>query len=309
MTPATPTDAHRSPRVAVSGASGLVGSALCEELEQNGYEVLRLVRREAGAGEIAWQPLDGLPEPAQAEGLDAIVHLAGESLASGRWTDARKERFRSSRVDATAALVRSLQELDAPPQSFLCASGVGFYGDRGEKLVDETSEAGRGFLADLCVEWERAAREGNPAKRVVHLRFGVVLDKDSGALPKMLTPARLGLGGPMGSGEQAFPWIALDDCVAAIRWLLEHADLEGPFNVVAPPRDTSSSFARSLGRALGRPALLPAPAFALRLALGEMADEMLLSGQQAVPRALEESGFSFRFADTLAALRHVLGKA
>ena len=291
-------------RIAISGASGLVGSHLTRALDDAGHEVLRLVRCTPGRNEIEWRPERGLVDPEAAEALDAVVHLAGESLASGRWNRARKRRFWDSRVGATERLALDLSRLQEPPGAFLSASAVGLYGDRGSELLDETSAPGSGFLSDLCVAWEAAAAAHAAASRTVLLRFGVILDGRAGALPRMVLPLDAFVG-ILGTGRQHFPWIARPDVVRAILFLLERPSLSGPFNLVAPADDTNETFCRALGRALRRPVLKAPPAI-LRLATGEMADEMLLASQRARPRALESAGFEFRYPDAESALSEVL---
>ena len=304
---------HRSTeplRVAVAGAGGLLGSALCAFLSTGGHQVLRLVRRPPrDASEVEWNPESGVIEPHLLEGLDAIVYLAGEPLDSGRWTESRKKRLVSSRVDAVARLGDSLAGLDESPKALLCASGIGFYGNGGDDELDEESPAGEGFLAELAGRWEEAAAEAASSwgARVVLLRLGVVLSPAGGALAKLLPPFRCGLGGPLGNGRQYFSWIGLDDSLDAILHLLMNPSLEGPFNFCAPEPVQNRELASTLGRVLRRPAFLPLPAPALELALGPMAQETLLISQRAVPRRLLESGFRFRQSGLEDALRAGLG--
>jgi uncharacterized protein (TIGR01777 family) len=295
--------------ILVSGASGLIGSAVTSALTEAGNGVTRLVRSAAAAGRqgIGWDPSRGPHEPQRLEGMGAVVHLAGANVAAGRWTAARKELIRSSRVDGTRTLAAALASLQRPPRTLLCASAVGVYGDRGEEVLAEESAPGGGFLASVCRAWEEAAMPAATAGiRVVHLRFGVVLSRQGGALPRMLTPFRLGLGGRLGSGTQYMSWIAIPDVVAAVLHLLGRDDVRGPVNVVSPSPVTNLEFTRALGRALGRPTVFPLPAVAARLAFGEMADEMLLSSTRAVPRRLEASGYTFRLPEIDAALAAVL---
>jgi hypothetical protein len=285
---------------------------LVERLAALGHRPVRLVRRRPAEREdvAEWSPDRGLVAGPAVEGLDAIVHLAGENIASGRWTSARKRAIRDSRVGGTAALTGSLGKLEAPPRVFVCASATGFYGDRGEERLDEGARRGEGFLADVCAAWEAAARAAESAcERVVLARFGVVLG-DGGALARMLLPFKLGLGGPLGSGRQHMPWIALDDAVGALLFTLTEPGLSGPVNLVAPEETTNRDLTRALGRVLRRPAVLPVPAFALRLALGrEMADELLLASARVVPRVLVERGFEFSRPRLEDALRAALGGA
>jgi len=301
-------------RVLVSGASGLVGSALVRRLSEPGAapepaQVLRLVRRppRPQAGEIAWDPQAGQLSPEALEGLDAVVHLAGENIGAGRWTADKKARIRASRVEGTSLFARALARLARPPRVLVCASAVGWYGDRGEEELDEASPPGTGFLAGVCREWEAATEPAASAGvRVVLARFGVILARHGGALGRMLPLFRWGLGGRLGSGRQYMSWIALDDAVRAIQFLLDSDALRGPVNVVAPRPVTNREFTAALGRVLRRPALCAAPAFMLRLALGEMADEMLLAGARAVPRRLAEQGFVFDHPELESALARLL---
>jgi len=300
-------------RVAVTGSTGLVGSAVADVLSAEGYEVVRLVRRPPAPGEraVRWDPAKGEVDAAGLEGLDAVVHLAGESIASGRWNAARKAAIRDSRVNGTRLLCDALAELARPPKTLVCASAIGIYGDRGEEPLTEESTPGTGFLADVCREWEAAsgpvARKGI---RVVALRIGMVLSPKGGALPRMLPLFRAGLGGVIGGGRQYVGWVALDDLAGIVLHALRCGDLSGPVNAVAPNPVTNRELTEALGKALSRPTPLPVPAFALRLAVGrEMADSLLLAGARVIPRRLEESGYRFRFPELGAALRHLLAKA
>ncbi len=281
--------------VALSGASGLIGGALARGLKAAGCRCRRLVRRRpSGPDEMEWLPERGLADPKAASGLDVIVHLAGENVAAGRWTAARRGRISASRGPATRRLVESLSRLERPPRVFLCASAVGYYGDRGDEPLDEDSASGAGFLASVCEEWEAAARMAEAVcERTVQLRFGIVLSARGGALARMLPAFRLGLGGRLGSGRQYVPWIHIDDAVAAIRHALER-DIQGPVNLVAPEQVTNLDLTRAIAAALGRPALLPAPAPALRLVFGAMARETLLASARVLPAVLKETGFSCR---------------
>lgn len=296
-------------KILVTGATGLVGAALVSFLTSGGHEVIRLGRRPAFAGDLSWDQIDPHGNLDRFEGFDAVIHLAGESIARGRWTAAKKERIRASRVDNTRRLCETLARLASPPRVLLCASAVGYYGNRGDELLDETSALGTGFLAEVCRDWEAAAA---PARtkgiRVAHLRFGVVLSAGGGALAAMLTPFRLGLGGKIGNGRQYMSWIALDDLLGVVHLAMFQDNLEGPINVVAPEDATNRVFTKALGRVLWRPTILPMPAFASRLAFGEMADEALMASQRAVPLKLMGAAFSFSFPTLEAALRHCLGK-
>jgi len=283
-------------RILVSGSGGFVGGRLCAWLPGRGHDVVRLVRRAAnGPGEIAWDPAAGVLDAATLAGVDAVVHLAGAGIADARWTSERRRELVGSRVRSTRLLARAIAACPSPPRVFVSASAVGWYGDRGDAPLDETSAPGTGFLAELAQAWEGAAAPAAGAGvRVAHPRIGVVLDVAGGALARMLPLFRAGLGGPLGSGRQWWSWITLRDLTAAILHAIEHDAVNGAFNAVAPQPCTNAAFTRALGRALGRPARLPAPAFALRLALGrDMADEVLLASQRLAPRVLERTGFPF----------------
>ncbi|MBI5091645.1 MAG: TIGR01777 family protein [Candidatus Hydrogenedentes bacterium] len=287
-------------RILVSGARGLIGAATADSLAAEGHEVVRLVRRTStnSSAEIEWSPETGVARPGELEGIDAIVHLAGESIAGGRWTVARKNSIRDSRVIGTSKLVEAVLSLKRMPSVFLCASAIGYYGDCGEAVVDESSPAGRGFLAEVCQAWEGAtAPLAAGGVRVVNLRFGVVLSARGGALQKMLVPFRLGLGGVVGSGRQYMSWVSLDDAAGAVTFGLSNDRVRGPVNVVAPRAVTNTEFTRALGRALKRPTVFPLPAFALRLALGEMADALLLGSTRVTPRRLLDLGYVFKHTE------------
>lgn len=294
--------------VAITGASGLVGSALVTSLETRGHRVLRMVRHASrGNDEAIWDPAEGIAEPERLNGLEAVVHLAGESIAAGRWTEARKRRIRDSRVVGTTTLCRALAALPEPPKVLVCASAIGYYGDRGDEILDESSPPGEGFLPEVCREWERGTDLAAAAGiRVVNARFGVILSRHGGALKSMLLPFRLGVGGRVGSGRQYWSWIALEDVISAIRHAIESAGVYGPVNFVSPHPATNAEFTKVLGSVLHRPTLFPMPASAARLALGEMADGLLLASARVIPRQLQETGFEFRFTDLAAALRHEL---
>jgi len=297
-------------RVAVSGASGLIGSALCAALTARGDDVVRLVRRPvAAADEAQWVPGSGLVDPDHVEGLDGVVHLAGSGIADGRWTAKRKESLWSSRIDGTRGLVDSLASLSQPPRRFLGASAIGYYGSRGAERLDESSGPGHGFLAELCVAWE-GETEGAAAfaERVYPLRTGIVLSTRGGALRKMLLPFKLGLGGRIGSGEHHMSWIAIDDEVGASLHLLEAGIESGPVNLTAPEPATNAQFTEALGRTLGRPTPFPLPTFIVKALFGEMGQEALLGSQFALPRRLEAADYRFSLPDLELTLRHVLGR-
>jgi len=297
-------------RIAVTGSTGLVGKSLVPFLTTGGHDVLRVVRRGAGPTDTAWDPAHGAIDAAAFEGLDAVVHLAGENVAGGRWTPARKAAIRDSRIQGTTLLAATLAKCARPPKVLVCASAVGIYGSRGDELLDESASVGTGFLAEVGEAWERAADAARAAGiRVVHLRFGVVLSPAGGALAKLLPPFRLGLGGPAGDGQQWMPWLSLDDAVGMIHHALITPTLAGAVNAVAPEAVRNAQFGAALGAALHRPAALPIPTVALQLLFGEMADATLLASQHVQPRALEASGYPFRHATLAAGLAHVLGTA
>jgi uncharacterized protein (TIGR01777 family) len=304
--------AGREPmHVLLSGASGLVGSALTPYLTTGGHTVSPLVRpgRPTGKHGVAWNPATGELGESAGGPADAVVHLAGESVAEGRWTSAKKARLRGSRVEPTRLLCERLAALPSPPRVIVSASAIGIYGDRTDAPLTEESEPGGSFLSQLARDWESATEPAREAGiRVVNLRIGIVLSPSGGALAKMLAPFRLGAGGPLGHGRQYMSWIALDDLLDVILFCLAHEDVAGPVNAVGPDPVPNREFTRTLARVLRRPAFLPAPAFALRLALGEMADELLLGSQRVVPERLTRAGFSFRFPRLEDALRHMLGK-
>jgi uncharacterized protein len=295
-------------KILVSGSSGLIGSALLKRWSQSA-DVIRLVRREPrpGGEEIRWDPQAGQIAAEELEGLDAAVHLAGDNIADGRSTAARKARIRKSRVEGTGLLAQTLAGLARRPKVLVSASAVGFYGNRGDEELDEASPPGPGFLAGVCRDWEAATEPASRAGiRVVNVRLGVVLAREGGALARLVPLFRLGLGGRLGNGRQYLSWIALDDVVEAILFLLANDALRGPVNLVAPQPVTNREFTQALGRALHRPTILPTPAFLLRLALGEMADEMLLSSARVLPRKLQQAGYPFRDPDLEPALRRML---
>jgi len=296
--------------ILVTGASGLIGSALIPVLTREGHRIIRLVRAEPKPGEAAirWDPEAGILETAGLAGLDAVVHLAGENIA-GRWTTGKKARIRDSRVKGTRLLSESLARLPEPPNVLVCASATGYYGDRGEEPLQEESAPGSGFLAEVCREWEAAADAAvQRGIRVVHLRFGLVLSPKGGALARMLLPFRLGVGGIVGSGSQYWSWIALDDAVHAVHHALFTDTLRGPVNAVAPHPVTNREFTKILGRVLGRPTPFPVPAFAARFLFGEMADALLLASARVEPAKLLASGYRFRYPELEGALHHLLGK-
>ncbi|MBW7905689.1 MAG: TIGR01777 family oxidoreductase [Phycisphaerae bacterium] len=296
-------------RIVIGGAGGLVGGQLCAFLSTGGHDVRRLVRRPASDDtEIAWLPETGQLDAAALDRCDAVIHLGGESIAGGRWTGTRKQAIRRSRVASTRLLSDTLARLRHPPATFLCASAVGIYGDRGDELLNEESLPGDGFLSEVCREWEAAAERAAAAgTRVACLRLGVVLSRRGGALAAMLPVFRAGLAGPLGDGRQYMSWIALEDAVAAIHHVLWQPALRGPVNLTAPHPATNRGFTRALGGVLRRPAFVPAPAAAIRLGLGEMGQALLLEGQRVAPGRLLASGFAFSFPSLEEALRWELG--
>jgi uncharacterized protein (TIGR01777 family) len=290
-------------RILVSGSHGLVGKALIRSLTSDGHEIVRLVRgKPAGTDEIEWHPNEGRIDAAALEGLAAVVHLAGESIASGRWTDEKKRAIRDSRVKGTALLSDALARLTHPPTVFVSASAIGYYGDRGDELLTETSAPGKDFLSGVCVEWEQATKPAvEKGIRTIHARFGIILDAKEGALAKMLTPFRMGIGGRIGDGKQWMSWIAIEDVISGLRFSIDDK-VSGPVNFVAPNPVKNAEFTKTLGRVLSKPTLFPVPAFGARLAFGEMADALLLSSQRVKPGVLQH--FAYPTLDS--ALRHLL---
>jgi uncharacterized protein (TIGR01777 family) len=296
--------------ILVTGASGLIGSALVSFLTSTGHAVTRLVRSPPKLGERAahWDPMAGAIEASAFDGVDAVVHLAGENIAT-RWTADKKVKIRDSRVKGTQVLCEALARLAAPPKALVSASAIGYYGDRGEAILTEDSAPGTGFLPEVCRAWEAATEPaGQHGIRVVQLRFGVVLSAAGGALAKMLPPFRLGLGGVLGTGRQYMSWIAIDDVIGTIQHAIVTDALRGPVNAVAPQAVANREFTKALGQVLGRPTLFPMPAFAARLIFGEMADALLLASARVQPAKLLAAGYSFRYREIEGALRHVLHK-
>jgi uncharacterized protein len=297
-------------KVAITGASGLIGSALVPFLRTGGHDVVRLVRRPPrGGDEARWDPEAGEVDRAAFEGVDAVVHLSGENLAGGRWTEDRKARLRSSRIGSTRFLAETLAGLKRRPRVLVSFSAVGYYGSRSDAWLTEKDPPADDFLAALTADWERAAEPATRAGiRVVHPRAGVVLSPAGGALGKMLLPFQAGLGGVVGPGTQYMSWIALDDLLGAIHHVIDRADVAGPVNAVAPSPVTNAELTKTLGRVLGRPTLARVPSFALRLALGEMADATLLASTRVRPDRLLATGYRFRFPELEGALRYILGR-
>ncbi|MEK6279603.1 MAG: TIGR01777 family oxidoreductase [Acidobacteriota bacterium] len=294
----------------MSGSHGLVGTALIKALEGGGHDIFRLVRHYPGsASEIEWSPDRYSIALSMIEGFDAVVHLAGESIAEGRWNDEKKKRIRESRVKGTRLLGDALANLTQRPKVMISASAIGYYGNRGDETLTESSAPGDDFLAEVCVEWEKAtdlARE--KGIRTVNARFGIILDKEGGALKKMLPPFKMGIGGRIGDGKQWMSWIALDDAVGALKFALTNDALQGPVNFVAPNPVRNAEFTKTLGRVISRPTLFPIPAFGLRFAFGEMADALLLSSQRVEPQRLKGGGYEFRYREVDSALADILAK-
>ncbi|MBY0403941.1 MAG: TIGR01777 family oxidoreductase [Cyanobacteria bacterium] len=299
-----------SMNIAVSGSTGLVGSALKAFLTTGGHQVTPIVRTlsEGGKPGILWNYETNQIDAAAFEGLDAVVHLAGDNIAEGRWSDDKKKAIRDSRVKGTRLLCEALAKLENPPKVLICASAIGIYGSRGDEVLNEESKPAKDFLADVCVEWEAATEVASKAGiRVVNIRIGVILSPKGGALAKMLPPFLLGAGGNLGDGQQYMSWVSLDDVVGAIYHALQTDSLKGPVNVVSPNACRNSEFTKVLGHAIHRPTLAPAPAFALRLLLGEMADALLLSSTRVEPAQLKKSGYQFLYPKLSDALDHCFG--
>jgi hypothetical protein len=294
--------------VAITGSSGLVGSTLAPLLTTGGHAVTKLVRRKASEGEVTWDPASQI-DASSLDGIDAVVHLAGENIAASRWTAKTKEKIRTSRAEGTRMLCEGLAKMRTPPKVLVCASAIGFYGDRRDEKLNEESAAGTGFLSDVVQQWEAATQPARDAGiRVVNLRFGVILSPKDGALSKMLLPFKLGGGGRIGSGKQYWSWISIDDAAGAVHHALLTDSLVGPVNAVSPTTVTNAEFTKTLGRVLRRPTVVPMPAFAARLALGEMADSLLLASARVEPKELHRSGYEFRQPTLEIALRHLLGR-
>lgn len=296
-------------KVLVTGSSGLVASALIESLVAKGHQVIRLLRRPVPGSSPSWDPEKGTIDFAGVREIDAVVHLAGDNISEGRWNDQKKVRILNSRVRGTKRLAEYFAALDFKPRIIVSASAVGYYGDRGTECLDETSEPGNDFLADVCKQWEAATVAASEAGiRVVNLRLGMVLSRKGGALKKMLLPFRMGLGGMIGSGIQYMSWVSIDDVVEIIQFVMANESMRGPVNGVSPNPVTNREFTKTLGRIVHRPAIFSVPAFAVRMVFGEMADGLLLASSRVLPRKLMDSGYTFRDPVLGAALESVLKK-
>lgn len=304
-------------RILVSGSTGFLGTALLEALQGQRHAIARLVRpgtpqknaAGAGAQDIAWDPVAGQFGAAAAEGADALIHLAGASIADGRWNASRKQLLRTSRIDATRQLIAALAKMQRPPRVIVAASAIGYYGNRGDETLTEASAPGNDFLAELCREWEaETARGASFGARVVSLRFGIILAAHGGALSRMALPFKLGAGGRLGDGRQWMSWVTLAEVIGIVQFALANSSLSGPVNAVAPNPVRNSEFTSVLAKTLHRPAIFPAPAFALRLALGEMADSLLLVSQKVDPSKLTESGYRFQQPVLAGALAEIFRK-
>jgi uncharacterized protein (TIGR01777 family) len=299
-------------KIVIAGGSGFLGRPLASALARDGHEIVTLTRRAAAKAvptgrSVTWTPNGALgPWAAEVDGAGAIVNLAGESIAAKRWTKPQRAHILESRVLATRSLVTAIAAARTAPAVFVSGSAVGYYGDSGDDVVTEERSAGADFLATVCVAWEAEAMKAVVATRVTCIRTGLILERDGGALPKMLPPFWFGAGGPVGSGRQYWPWVHRKDWVNLVRWAIQNTDVSGPINVTSPHPVTNAVFAKALGRALRRPAMLPTPGFALKLLLGEMAGSLLLSGQRAVPAKAERLGYRFAYQDLDEALRAIL---
>ncbi len=293
--------------VAITGASGMVGTALAEKLRQTGHKSLSITRKASSSDRILWDAATGLKNPSQLESVDTIVHLAGENIAAGRWTAAMKDRIRRSRVEGTRSLVKSIAEVKQRPKTLVCASAIGFYGERGETVLDESAAAGTGYLSDVCREWEHEAQAASAlGLRVVNVRIGVVLSPRGGALAKMLLPFKLGAGGIIGSGKQYWSWIGLHDLVRILAFCVDNETVQGAVNGVSPNPMTNYHFTKGVGKALHRPTMFPLPAFVAKLALGEMANDLLLASTRVIPKKLQDHGFQFDYPELVGCLEHEL---
>ncbi|MBA4493646.1 TIGR01777 family oxidoreductase [Paenactinomyces guangxiensis] len=300
-------------RIAITGATGLVGTELTEKLSEKGYEMTRVVRSLRPDDDpekvVRWNPELNQIESGKLEGLEVVIHLAGENVSSGRWTKAKKKRILGSRVKGTSLLSQTLAGLKQPPKLLLSASGIAYGHQPPDVKVDENSPRGQDFLSRVILEWEKATAPAQKAGiRVIHMRFGMVLSRKGGALAKMLPAFRMGVGGKIGDGKQMVSWVALEEVPLIVEHLIKEDSISGPVNMVGPQPVSNEEFTRQLGDALGRPAIFPLPAFAMRMIFGEMADALLLGGCHIIPRKLQESGYVFTYPDLKETLRHILKK-
>lgn len=295
-------------RTLISGASGLVGSALVESLHHKGHDIRCLQRNKKPGSVQTWNTGELFSSAGSGEPFETVIHLAGENVAQGRWSNIRKKKIMDSRVEGTKELIEYLATLDAPPQTFICASAIGYYGNRNDEILTEKSDPGVGFLAEVCKNWEaEASKAANFGARVVNLRFGMILSPRGGALHKMLPPFKAGLGGPIGKGRQYMSWVSIRDLVEIVDFTIHTDTMHGPVNVVAPDAVTNKEFTRCLAKVLDKPARIPTPPFGLRLLLGEMADELLLASSRVRPEKLFEAGYCFQDADLTETLDFCIG--
>lgn len=294
--------------ILVTGSNGFIGTPLTDKLKEKGHEVYSLSRSRKDDPKIFhWNPDDGTIELDESIHFDAVIHLAGEGIANKRWSESQKKKIRDSRVNGTTLLAEKVASLEHKPSVFICASAIGYFGDRGDEELTESSPPGDSYLADVCQEWENSTRVAEEAGiRVAHTRFGIVLGSGGGALQKMLTPFKMGVGGNMGSGNQYWSWIALDDVVHILIYALENDQISGPVNCVSPQPLTNREFTKVLGKVLHRPTMFPMPGFAAKLALGEMADELLLCSAKVIPQKLNQSDYTFQYSDLEEALKSMI---